>query len=149
MTNTAARQMPLQGPATRETMPVWALTPQSLRELILFQKARLDPDMMQILPLTKEFLEVLLDHCHFLSPRARAVLLLRLAAAQVFDEPLLTELCAHLSRATRVEGLHRARAAGNRAAAWVIEESLDGDVPPAPRPPLLRRLLLRFCGLVC
>lgn len=149
MTNTAAKLAHTEAPVFTQTMRTWTLTPQSLRELILFQRERLDPDMMQIIPLTGEFRTVLLDHCHFLSRRARAVLLLRLAGARVFDEPLLTELCAHVSRTTRLEGLQRARRAGNRAAAWVIEESLDGDAPPERPEPLLRRLLLRFCGLAC
>ena len=131
----------------KDTLHAWELTPQSLREIILFQKERLSTELMLVVPLTREFRAVLLDHSHFLGIRARDILLLRLASAACFDEALLYELCERTGRRVRLEALERARRRENRAAAWVIEESLGHDVPPEARPGLFAGLWQRFCGL--
>lgn len=148
MTNTA-RQLERRPETTykKDTLHAWELTPQSLREILLFQKDRLSTDIMQVVPLTRAFRSVLLDHVHFLGREARAILLLRMASAAVVDEPLLVALCERSGRRMRIEALQRARKARNRAAAWVIEESLGEYAPAEEKPGFFANLWEHFCGL--
>ena len=148
MTNTARKieRRPLHE-HQRDTLHTWELTPESLRQILLFQKGRLSTDIMLVVPLTCDFRSVLLDHVHFLGPEARTILLLRMAIAPVQDEALLVALCERSGRKARCEALQRARKAGNHAAAWVIEESLGDHAPAEEKPSLWARLWERACGL--
>ena len=148
MTNTARKiERRPEHIRQRDTLHAWELTPQSLREILLFQKDRLSTDIMQVVPLTRAVRSVLLDHVHFLGREARTILLLRMATAHVQDEALLVALCERSGRRVRTEALQRARKAQNRAAAWVIEESLGDHAPAEEKPGFLTNLWERFCGL--
>ncbi len=148
MTNTARKFERRPEPTyKKDTLHVWELTPQSLQSILLFQKDRLSTDIMQVVPLSRDFRRVLHDHVHFLGAEARTILLLRMAIAPIQDEPLLVSLCERSGRKARIEALRRARLAGNRAAAWVLEESLGEDAPAEEKPGLWTRLFERVCGL--
>lgn len=148
MTNTARKieRRPLHE-HQRDTLHAWELTPESLQQILLFQKGRLSTDIMMVVPLTRAFRSVLLDHVHFLGHEGRTILLLRMAIAPVQDEALLVALCERSGRRIRTEALQRARKAGNYAAAWVIEESLGEDAPAEAKPSVWTRLWERACGL--
>mgnify|MGYP003323276774 CR=1 FL=1 len=59
MTNTARKiERRPEHIRQRDTLHAWELTPQSLREILLFQKDRLSTDIMQVVPLTRAFRSV-------------------------------------------------------------------------------------------
>lgn len=131
----------------KDTLHAWELNPRSLREIILFQKDRLSTEIMLVVPLTRAFRDVLLDHVHFLGREARNILLLRMAVAPIQDEALLYELCSRSGIRARTEALHRARKAQNYGAAWVIEESLGDHAPAEEKPGFFANLWEHLCGL--
>lgn len=148
MTNTAKKFERRPEPAyKKDTLHAWELTPNSLRSIILFQKDRLSTEIMQVVPLSRDFRSVLLDHVHFLGPEARTILLLRMAVTPIRDEALLTALCERSGRKVRIEALRRARLAGNAVATWVLEESLGDYAPAEEKPSLWTRLFEKACGL--
>ena len=148
MTNTARKFERRPEPAhKKDTLHAWELTPASLQSIILFQKDRLSTDIMQVVPLSRDFRRVLVDHVHFLGREARTILLLRMAVAFIQDEELLLALCERSGHKARIEALRRARRVGNRFAAWILEESLGEYAPEEEKPGLWTRLFEKVCGL--
>ena len=129
-------------------MPTWELTPQALTELIRFRHERFPSELIHVIPLTRDFREVLLDYSHFIGRKARNILLLRMASEGVYDEALLTELCERAGTAVLREALKMARRRGEPAVIAVISEHFRESVEDDPLPgDFWLRTLEKFCGL--
>ena len=129
-------------------MPTWELTPQALTELIRFRQERFPSELIHVIPLTKEYREVLLDYIHFIGRKARNILLLRMASEGVYDEALLTELCQRAGSAVLREAMRFARRRGEPAVKAVISEHFCEESPKeACLGNFFKRSWERFCGL--
>ncbi len=133
----------IEGTAARKSPQTEPMTPERLARTLYCYRQAAPLRMLNAVPLTRAYQQVLLDYVHFLGREARRTLLLRLAGEKRFFEPLLYELCARADRDTLREALRLARTDGDPDTIALLER-FTGETE---RPGLRARLLEHLLGL--